>query len=70
MSDDAKHVAAWLAFWAGFAALDYAADQRGRSLSSATRALFRTQTRPGRVLFSIAHWVGAWVLWRHIVKPR
>jgi hypothetical protein len=67
-TSDAKHVAAWLAFWAGFAALDYAADKRGRSLSSATRRLFRTESRTGRIVFSVAHWAGAWVLYRHIVK--
>jgi hypothetical protein len=63
-----KTIIAWLAFWAGFAALDYAADKRGQSLSSATRRLFRTETCTGRAVFSACHWAGAWVLYRHIVK--
>lgn len=61
-------VAAWIAFWAGFAALDYTADRRGRSLSAATRALFHTHTPTGRTVFTGALAAGAVILHRHILK--
>lgn len=60
-------VAAWLAFWAAFAALDYWADKRGRSLSYAARHLFRTHHPAGRATFTVALIGGGVVLHRHII---
>jgi hypothetical protein len=61
-------VVAWLAFWAGFAALDLWADSRGQSLSTTTQHLFRTHHPVGRAAFTVALGSGAVVLWRHIVR--
>lgn len=60
--------AAWVGFWAGFAAVDYWADRNGLSLSHTTRHLFRTHTRVGAVVFTAALGTGALALHRHILK--
>jgi hypothetical protein len=63
-----KPAVAWAGFWLGFAALDFAADRRGVSLSHTTRNLFRTDTPAGAVAFSAALGAGAAILHRHIIK--
>lgn len=63
-----RTIVAWLGFWVGFGLLDYWADRRGKSLCHATRTLFRTQTRGGRILFTGSFAVGAVVLYRHLLK--
>lgn len=61
-------VVPWLAFWAGFAALDWWADRKGKSLSCAARHLFKTNHPAGRATFTIGLFGGALILWRHITK--
>ena len=61
--------AAWLAFWAGFAALDLAADRKGHSLCTATRRLFRAHTCAGKAAIVTGLLGGAGVLCWHLVKP-
>lgn len=58
--------AAWLAFWAGFATLDFAADRRGRSLCTSVRHVFRSDTPFGGVALDVALACGYLVLRRHL----
>ena len=60
--------AAWLTFWAAFGVVAFLADRRGWALCRATRWLFRTHTRSGRVAFTAAYGTGALVLHRHVLK--
>lgn len=62
--------AAWLAFWAAFGVLDWCADRRGVSLSVTARHLFRTDTRTGKAVFSLAYGAGAVALFAHVVKEQ
>lgn len=63
-----RAVVGWLAFWAGFAALDVAADRRGASLCTATRRLFRTDTPAGKVALTAFLGTGHAVLHAHLLK--
>ena len=62
--------AAWLSFWAGFAALDYAADRKGRSLCTTARHLLHTDTRGGKLAFCALYGTGALILFAHVVKEQ
>lgn len=59
----------WLAFWAGFAALDLYADHRGKSLCTSVRRLARADTPAGRARLDLALDVGEFILHRHLMKP-
>lgn len=64
----ARTVAAWVGFWTLFGLIDWAADKRERSLCTAVRWTFRSNTRPGRAALAATFWTGAVVLWRHLDK--
>jgi hypothetical protein len=67
-----KHWAAfWLALIPGLGLLDWVLDKRhdGSTLSECSRWVFHTDSTPGKVAFTISLWPGAYVLWRHIVRP-
>lgn len=64
-----RELAAWCAFWAGFAVLDNEAAKRGQSLCATTRWAFRTDTPSGRARFTAAYLAGAYVLHRHVLGP-
>lgn len=59
----------WLAFWAGFAALDLYADHHGKSLCRSVRRVAGTDTRAGRVRLTLALGSGWLILHRHLMKP-
>lgn len=65
-----RDMAAWVIFWAGFAALDLWADHHGRSLCATTRATIRTDTRAGRAVFTAAYGTAAMSLYRHVLKSK
>jgi hypothetical protein len=64
-----RAIAAWLAFWAAFGAMDWYAHKRGRTtLSKAGRHLFRVHTPTGRLLFTAVFVGGSAALWHHVVR--